>query len=203
MTTQEVPNVLTKLSIHDLLNAWVLSWEQLGVNPTRAAVELKVAHVVIETGLKYCHCFNVGNVKHVDGDAYNWCSFACGEEVRLDAQGNLPAALQSPYVTRKGNPYLRSGSMWQSVWIVPPHPWSRFRAYDTLADGIRGQIGYLKKHPDVLDALMTGDAARYCEALHAAGYFTADPNSYLRGVLGTLLNVRGISRTWDGWGDVP
>jgi len=203
VTTQEVPDVLTKLSIPDLLNAWVLSWEQLGVNPTRAAVELKVAHVVLETGLKYCHCFNLGNVKHVDGDAFDWCSFPCGEEVQLDASGNLPAALQSPYVTRRGNLYTRNGAQWQSVWITPPHPWSRFRAFDTLADGTVGQIAYLKKHPAVVAALMTGDPVQYCQALHDAHYFTADPGQYSRGVQGTLLTVRGVSRTWDGWGDVP
>jgi len=85
--------------------------------------------------------------------------------------------------------------------IAPPHPWSRFRAFENLFDGVRSQLGYLEHHQKVLDALMTGNLETYNRALHDAGYYTADPGVYLHLLKSRVELVKVESAKFD-WGDV-
>lgn len=198
MTAHEIPDVLTPLTSAGVWNALLLRWETLGVPVRRVAVELKLAHIHLETGLKKCHCWNLGNLKWKQGQS--WTYFACGEEIpaaRLAAvqrmsPGNV--AIKARYC--KGN-----GSEWCSIWLVPPHPWTKFAAFDTLLDGVDAQLEYLRRHPVVLAALQTGDAAEYNDALHDAEYYTAGKAQYLAELRRRLEIVRGACRDLD-WGDV-
>lgn len=205
----EVPDKLTPVTVDDITNDLVVHVEEIGSIPTRAAIELKVAHIALECGLEpdgslpSCHNFNVGNRKHVDGDGFDWCCFGCGEEVNLDRMGQLPAAFRSPYVKRKGKPYQAHGVVKQSVEVSPPHPASRFVAHESLRDGMRGQYKYLVRHPKVLEALLTGDPEVYNRALFEASYYTASTRVYLSALKTRLTQVRRLLENWDGWGDVP
>lgn len=199
MTPRELPDKLTALTIPELWNALLIQWETLGVNPTRCAVELKLAHIKLETGLKYCHNWNIGNTKSATGDGKSWQFFSCGEEIPASRLTAISALLPGSVDVKSR--YVRGGVEYCSVWIRAPHPWTRFQAFDTLAEGIVGQLRYLKRHPAVLAALMTGDAESYNDALVSAGYYTAGKAQYLKTLKACLADVVIACRDLD-WGDV-
>lgn len=169
----ELPDLLTPLTSLGVVNALLVNFETTGRNPTRRAVLLKAAQVHLETGLRSCHRWNIGNIKETGGKN-PFCCFACDENVDRDAKGDLPIILQSPLVTVVST-WLntKTGRLRSNVKIKPPHPWSRFRAFDNLIAGAKGQMEYLNHHPVVLEALMTGDPVNYGQALKDAGYYTA------------------------------
>ena len=73
--------------------------------------------------------------------------------------------------------------MGESVVVFdPPHPWARFRAWDSLALGAAGWIEYLqgvaRKHPDYLPAMNAGDIRTVAHVLKVAGYYTDREDHY-------------------------
>jgi hypothetical protein len=199
MTAHELSDKLTRLTIPALQNALLLRWETLGVPVLRSAIELKIAHVCVETGLKSCHNWNIGNTKHRDGNGRCWQLFECGEEIGTVTLRQVESLCPGS-VTVRAN-YVREGQAWCSIWLTPPHPWCRFEAFETLTEGIESQLGYLRRHPQVLAALQTGDPAAYNRELRAAGYYTASPEVYLSGLQRELATVRRACAELD-WGDV-
>jgi hypothetical protein len=200
MIPRELPATRTPLTIPALWNALLVGWETTGQNPTRVGVELKLAHITLETGLRSCWNWNLGNVKSVAGDGKCWQYFACGEEVDAaqlkEAQrcgGNLVSIVKE-YASG-------SGAARYSISLKPPHPWTKFAAFETLADGVLGQLAYLKRRPAVLAALQSGDAQAYNDALVAAHYYTAGKERYLKTLQDCLEHVRKECRDMD-WGDV-
>lgn len=204
MTPRELPDKLTPVTIPELWNALLLKWESLNVPPRRCAVELKLAHIHLETSLTSCHNYNLGNVKSVRDDGRCWQYFACGEEIPESKLAQVEA-LGPGLVTVKAR-YQRGdergmGAPWVSIWIVPRHPWTRFAAFETLADGVELQLRYLRTHPGVLAALQSGDPRAYNDQLVAAGYYTAGAAQYLKTLQQRLELVRKACRDLD-WGDV-
>jgi len=202
----EIPDKLTALTIPGLWNALLVQWETLGVNPTRCAVELKLAHIKLETGLKYCHNWCIGNKRVGRGGTECWQHFSCGEEIPESQLASVVAL--GPELVDVKSRYMRNGVPFVSVWVRVPksptqqrHQWTRFAAYETLTDGIVGQLAYLKRRPAVLAALMTGDAKAYNDALVAADYYTAGKERYLKSLQANLADVVIACRDLD-WGDV-
>ena len=198
---REVPDLLTPLDLPSLWNALLLQWETLLVEQKRCAIELKLAHIHLETGLRACHRWNLGNLKHHDGNGRDWCSFVCGEEV---AKSELPRLKAMGYLTVVAE-YQRNGVDFCSIKLYPPHPWCRFDAFETLSDGVRAHLAYLRgaraTKANVLEALMTGDPQAYNDALVRAGYYTAGKAQYLKTLKERLETVRQATRDYD-WGDV-
>jgi hypothetical protein len=199
MTPRELTDKLTRLTIPALQNALLLRWETLGVEPRRCAIELKIAHIHLETGLASCHNWNLGNVKSVDGDGRCWQYFGCGEEVP-EARLKSIQAMEPRCVIIKAR-YEREGKPWVSIRILPRHPWTRFAAFESLADGLEFQLAYLRRHPHVLAALQSGDPVAYNDQLVLAGYYTAGKDGYVRTLKQRLEIVRRECRDLD-WGDI-
>lgn len=201
MIPRELPDKLTPLDIPSLWNALLLRWETLGVAPRRAAVELKLAHIHLETGLRSCHNFNLGNIKSRDGDGRHWQFFGCGEEIPETKLAQVSAS--APDCVSVKSRYQRDGVPWVSLWIIPRHAWSRFAAFETLEDGVDAQLGYLRMatHQDVLAALETGDPQAYNDALHGDRYYTAGKAGYLQTLQKRLAIVKEACSGFD-WGDV-
>jgi hypothetical protein len=197
--SRELPDKLTHLSVPGLWEALLLRWETLGVPVLRRAIELKLAHIHLETGLRSCHNYNLGNVKSVIGDGRCWQYFACGEEI--DAAKLNQVQAQGPGLVIVKARYQKGGAPWVSVRILPRHPWSRFAAFETLSEGVELQLAYLRRHPAVLAALQTGEPRAYNDALLAARYYTAGGAGYLRTLEQRLAIVRSACIALD-WGDV-
>ena len=205
MEPRELQDKLTPVTVEDLWNAFVVSWETLGVDQSisRRAIELKIEHVHFETGLTLCHNYNLGNIKSRVGDGRNWQFFACGEEIpaadldRIVAMGPGLVQVKARYskkIEGQSVPYL-------SIKLYPKHPWSRFRAFESLSQGAEEQLIYLRKRPEVLKILQTGDVVQYNLALLAARYYTGDTNVYLRGLKDRLRQIKQETDQYD-WGEV-
>ncbi len=59
----------------------------------------------------------------------------------------------------------------------------RFRTYATPEEGARDYVGLLaRRYPDAFEACGRGDVRGFAEGLSRAGYFTAHPETYRRGL---------------------
>jgi hypothetical protein len=151
-----VPNRLTYASVVEMYAVLRGAWRmQFRAEPTRANLLILLAHWSLETGQgRAMHCYNIGNVKHVAGDGYDYCQFRCSEIV--------------------------GGT---EVFFDPPHPATSFRAYATLEDGCADYLILLSRRfgRAWLD-VMSGDVAKFCADLKALHYYTADEAVYQAGV---------------------
>ncbi len=207
---RELPDKITPIALKDIWNALLLRWETLGVNPTRSAVELKLAHIHLEIGspskdgvpqFGAAHNYNLGNVKSYTGDNRSWQYFACGEEVQVWQLDSIRKVSPSPDLVVVKSQYKRGDETWASVWLKPKHPWTKFAAFDDLIGGVETQFAYLRKRPNVLAALMSGSPEVYNDALAAAHYYTAGKAMYLDTLKQRLELMRRACRDFD-WGDV-
>jgi hypothetical protein len=118
--------------------------------------------------------------------------FACGEEVPQE-QAIRMRETNPALVEFRGSPYSRSGKVFQSIWLKPPHPWTRFRAFASLREGVADHIRLLRtdRYREAWATLADGLPGPYAAALAKAGYYTADPGQYGRTLRRRLLKVRG------------
>lgn len=200
MTPRELPAKKTPITLYELWNESMLQWEEMAV-PVRAAIELYLAHVMAETGLEHCWDFNIGNKKSKVGDGQHWQFFACGEELTAN-QLEIARSFGKDLVTVVSK-YARDGKEYYSCRIKPKHPYCRFQAFESLADGVRAQLSYLRNptHDNVLAALQTGDPAAYNRELVVDKYYTASPARYLSSLQRCLIDVKRKTAGYD-WGDV-
>ena len=139
------------------------AWRRLlGNEPTRANLLVLLSHWAFETAFgRACHRYNLGNIKHRDGDGRDYVMFRCSEVV---------------------------GG--RQIWYDPPHPATWFRAYASLGDGVldylvllRGQFGY------AWPAVEAGDPADFSHRLKTRGYYTADEAVYTAGMERCLIQL--------------
>lgn len=82
MTETIVPDVLTPVTPTALYAALQQAWPNvIGGTPQRCSLLVLLAQVAEETGWHACHCWNLGNVKHVPGDGHDYCQFRASEIV--------------------------------------------------------------------------------------------------------------------------
>lgn len=162
-----------------------------GVSPAGRLILL--AHIALETGLRACHRWNLGNAKASGAWGGDYCQFPCGEEVTAK-QAAEQARLHPGLVEFVGRPYQRDGVTMQSVRVLPPHPWTSFRAYPTLLDGVDGYLAVLRlpRYSVAWGAMAAGDLRRYVAELKRAGYMTAGEGGYLAGVTREWHRARGV-----------
>jgi hypothetical protein len=132
------------------------AWKQIyNSYPSDRALAILFAQTALETGrFKSIHNYNYGNIKkvHKPDDGYKFTMFSAGE-------------------MEKG----------KYVKYEPPAEPTHFRAYDSPLDGADQYIKFLSQRKRYLKAwqlLTAGDPKAYSFELYAAGYYTADPNSY-------------------------
>lgn len=177
MRATYVEDEVTQFSFEQAEEAcrWALS-TQLGHRPSDEVVALALAKIFLETGrLKYCHNFNVGNIKA--GPKYEgwYTAFACNEV--LDKK----TVWFSPYgrLDKKGGVVVAEryeGEPW--------HPQTRFRSYANHWDGMGQYVTFIATgaYKAAWAKILVGDAAGFVHELEAARYFTADEGLYLAGV---------------------
>jgi hypothetical protein len=177
----KLPDLKTTLVKEDLAKSVWDAWCYLfGSNPKKESIWVLLAQIQLETGLKYCHNFNLGNVKSVDGDGYDYQFFGCGEELPLiQAQR---AVHDSPLV-KVVRTYMKGTTQMASVWIDPEHPWCRFRAFHSLLEGAVDYVKLLnKRFQKSWPAVIAGDPALFAHLLKVQGYYTADESVYVASV---------------------
>jgi len=161
MTEQNVPILRTPVDMQSYANALALAWRsELGALPTKEQMGVLWAQYGIETGAgsnAACWNNNLGNVKHVAGDGYD-------------------------YIMLPGTWEMIGG---KRVVFQPPSPATWFRAYPSLAAGMQEHFRFLrsKRYAPAWPGVEAGDCTLFATKLKAAGYFTADATAYANGML--------------------
>lgn len=139
---------------------------------------------MIETGGKACWNWNIGNVKKVTGDGYDWHHLnGVWEVVTQDRAAELIAKGEATYSTNPS--HLKSAAPGRKVVIFqPPHPETRFRAYASLDVAMRKHVLFLqRRYGDGWQAAERGDVHGFAHALKRRGYYTASAESYAAGMM--------------------
>lgn len=166
MTGNLVPDLLTPCAPASLYVALQDVWPTVcGADlRTRNAILVLLSHWALETGWgHFCHRWNIGNYKHTTDDGHEWTMFRCSEIV---------------------------GG--KEVWYDPPHPATRFLAYDTIDEGAIDYLRHLRgRFAKAWPSVLAGDPAAFCHELKLEAYYTAAEGPYTAGVVGCFarLNV--------------
>jgi hypothetical protein len=173
----------TPVSKEDLIRALYEAWTHLfGESPKKESIFVLASQWALETGWGAgMWCYNLGNVKSVEGDGHDYCFFACNEILKTaKAHAIATAAPATARVTKD------RGDGTSIIWFYPKHSGCRFRAFNTLVDGVVDYIGLLnKRFARSWPAVLAGDPAQFSHLLRAQGYYTADESVYTR----TLTSV--------------
>ena len=193
----EIPDCKTPVTKEELIPAMWKAWmAYFGSVPKKESIWVIVGQIVLETGLKYCHNYNLGNAKSRDGDGYDYQFFGCGEEVPL-SMANAWKAKDPGLVTIK-RIYGASGKQMASVWVDPPHWVSRFRAFHDLFEGATDHIALLVRRFTIAwEGIERGDPALFGHLLKQQGYFTDDETSYVKKLVGTYTMVSKMAFDYD------
>jgi hypothetical protein len=179
----------TTVSIREMADAVRASWTDLvGAPPSFDALCLAIAHSALETGWwKEMWDYNLGNAKS-DGKEGDWCFFPCGENLQnAEAKRYLANSPDLVFLAPGQNP----DAAILDVRFKPEHPMCRFRAFTSLAGGVRDHLAMLQHDfAAAWPALTRGDTEGYVKALKAHGYFTAPLAQYMGSVVWCLDRVR-------------
>lgn len=181
----QVPVLRTPISSDDYVRAAVRAGVALGMGILpEPAIGILYAQYAIETGGTNCFNWNIGNVKKVAGDGFDyhclrgvWEGVSPAEAARLIASGE---AIADP----SANHARAVGAGRVSVIFNPPHPQTRFRAYPSLDVSMQHHLELLakKRFASCWPAVMAGNVDAFAAALKAKGYFTADAGAYANGM---------------------
>lgn len=155
--SKEVPRVRTPVSLDQYVAACRACWpDEMGGPAPYPAVAILWAQYMVETGGAACWNWNLGNVKHVDGDGYDWFDLPGAWEVVGGKRVDLPAG----------------------------HPGRRFRAYPDLATAMPEKLRFLYRgrYAAAWGAAIRGEPETFAQELKKAGYYTAPAELYAQGM---------------------
>ena len=172
--------VRTTPTLEAYVGAVVRAWTD-GAPCSSEACAVLWAQYMIETGGKACWNWNVGNVKASDlGRPWHalrgvWEGVSAAEASRLVAAGEA--------VYDANAAHQRAVAPRTAVVFEPPHPATRFRAFDSLDEAMGEHLALLRRRfakgwPGVL----AGDVVAFARGLRAHGYFTASAEAYAAGM---------------------
>jgi hypothetical protein len=185
VSEKQVPVVRTDITVADYVRASVRGGLAcgLGLLP-EVAIGVLFAQYRIETGGTNCFGSNIGNVKKVPGDGFDyhclrgvWEGVSPAEAQRLIANGEAVADPSANHAKAVG-----AGRV--SVIFNPPHPQTRFRYYPSLDIAMQHHLELLakKRYASCWPAVLAGDVDGFARTLKAKGYFTADAGAYAAGM---------------------
>lgn len=184
MPEQQVPVTRTVVTLRDYVRAVMKSWHLVDQGPcTKGACAVLWAQHMIETGGAACWNFNIGNIKHVKGDGYDYhCLNGVWEGVAPVTAGNLIAAGRA--VADPSPDHAKAvGKDKVSVIFPPPQPESRFRAFKSLDDGMADHLKTLaRRFAPAWMWVIAGDYRQFAIALKHRGYYTASADAYSAGM---------------------
>ncbi len=199
-SARELESQVTPLTYAGLTSALVLHWDCTGESPTRAAVELKVAHIAHEADFARCRCFNLGGVKSEVGGrgVHCWQFFTTTEVLSVS---RVEVEMTKTDLIDIIEPVKRDGRDHYRIRVRPKHPWCCFRAFESLSDAVRDQLLFVYGRSAAWQALRAGNLQAYATELGCAKYYTADPASYAEALRYRLRLARAALAKFD-WGDV-
>jgi hypothetical protein len=194
MSETLLPTARTLIDVDAYVGAAVRAWKanERGT-PSRESIGVLWAQYALETGGgTHCYNHNLGNVKHVAGDGFDYCAL---KGVWEGMRAELFATLLHPPLGHliRLDPSVDHqkavGPGKLAVLFDPPHPATLFRAYPTLAAAMIEHLRFLKgkRYAPAWPAVEQGNVALFAAELHKAGYYTASVNAYAAGMLRWFL----------------
>jgi hypothetical protein len=179
----EVPTQNTRWTAQQLLPLLRQAWPDLNEEGARVLT----AQAMHETNAsKNCYNWNLGNVKASSANVEHmylrgvWERLS--EALAQQLAGSANVHIASDEEKRAHHWTCRSNQ--EIVVFDPPHPAARFRAWDSLQDGVAGWIRFYQRlannNPTLLTALNNGDIPTVAQALADAHYYTGDERDYAR-----------------------
>lgn len=185
MANQLVPTVRTPITLPIYTGAVVRAWRLVGEGlPSKGSVGVLWSQFSVETGGSNCYGWNLGNVKKVDGDGYDyhclngvWEGFSPAVAEKLIASGQARPDPSPSHAKAVGPNQV-------SVLFNPPHPATRFRAFPNLDLAMEDHLVLLakKRFNTAWPAVLAGDCLKFAQALKAKGYYTASAEAYASGM---------------------
>lgn len=166
----------TVLRIEDVARAYSRVFTRRFGTQSAKQVACYVAQSALECGhWKHCYQNDIGNVKASADYAGKYYMLEC-DEIVSPSQAEKAKTLGPCQVHVLENGLYR-------VVVTPPHPWSWFRAYDSLDDAVEDIAElFSRRYMAAVLAAATGDPAAYAHALRVGGYYTAPEAAYTKGV---------------------
>ena len=202
MSEKLVPTKRTTPTMREFAIALLRVWPEA----TKASAGVLWAHFAGETGDGvYCWNHNLGNVKHVRGDGYDyvslvgvWEGFVVRDE---DGDGDIDADDRAMVVAR-----MVASGLWavdtskqaadrakavgpNKVHLVATknHSATWFRAYPGLGEGmaafVEGKRKPGQRYSSAWAFVLAGDCDGYARELGRKGYYTASPDAYSKAML--------------------
>jgi hypothetical protein len=185
MLATYVPPQLTPVSPENASRAIRAVLSHLMGTPSDRAVAVIHAHQALETWhYKSCWNWGVGNIK--SGPKHTGLYTAIPLNERLMRNGKLVYVYFDPV---KGELLSKGGAARypDKPWTLPPaEPQCRMRAYKTLFDAETDKLEKFfqeERWRPAFERAIAGDPEGYVRAIYAKGYFTADPEPYVRSVV--------------------
>ena len=150
---------------------------------SREGVAVLWAQYQIETGGSACWNWNIGNVKKVRGDGYDF-HFLHGVWEGVSPKVAADLIAKGEAVRDPSENHARAvGPARISVIFQPPHPACMFRAYANLAVAMRSHVAFLqRRYGEAWTIAQTGDVQAFARSLRSRGYFTASAEAYAAGM---------------------
>lgn len=196
MTERLVPTIRTSPTRAEFAEALLRAWPEA----TRQGAAVFWAQFAIETGEgAHCYNFNLGNVKHVKGDGYDyvslrgvWEGFRVGDE---DKDGDVDdddrkllilrlvrTGLWTPDPSEAHQMAVGKGKV--SMIAEPHNPATWFRAYPSLEKGMLEYVEKKRKpgyrYSSAWKYVVEGDPEGFARELGRKGYYTASPDVYAK-----------------------
>lgn len=195
MAEQLVPLVRTVVSMRDYARAVLRAWHTVGSGmPDKRSVAVLWAQYMIETGGAASWNWNIGNVKHVAGDGFDYHMLRGTWEGEPKAVAD--ALIAKGLAVLDPNPnHQRAVAPRVAVLFQPPHPATWFRAYPSLDVSMMSHLSLLarKKYKRAWPYVVAGDFRGFAKALKEGpdgventrdDYFTASSQAYAAGMAG-------------------
>lgn len=187
MSEQNVPVTRTVVSMRDYARAVLRAWHLVapGTLPSKRAVAVLWAQYMIETGGAACWNWNIGNVKHVAGDGYDYHMLKGTWEGVDKAMADALITKGLAVLDTKPE-HIKAVAPRTCVVFQPPHPATWFRAYPNLDEAMKSHLVLLakKRYASAWPHVVDGDFRAFAQALRDRGYFTATAAAYAAGMAG-------------------
>jgi hypothetical protein len=199
---REVPLQGTPTTAQSYTRAMMRVWKRFhgGVLPTKEQLGVLRAQYMAETGDVACWNHNLGNVKKADGDGYDFF-FLPGtwegvsrenfELLKKDPRWGQFVEFDNPeWYVRRGMSLANARARvaehnaavapLTSVLFHPPHPFARFRAYPSFAEGFERKFRlFLEgRYKSAFRYVLEGQPELFARELKRFGYYTASADAY-------------------------
>jgi hypothetical protein len=182
----ERTTVRTTPSIAEIVTQLQASWPEL----TEVGARTLASQWGAETSFgKYMFNYNAGNVKATADQPHMYLH---GVWEVMSATAADKAAATAGKLAHIATEKEQKAHGWRCndtqkiVVFDPPHAAARFRAYDSLADGLDRYVTmhqkYATSNSEYLPAILAGDTDKVAHILRMKGYYTANESDYKAGM---------------------